>query len=267
MAGKSKSKNVKAHVNLSEREQKMEEAMIAWTGRPDASLLSSPTKNPRKGATKFAKEFGVDPTAFWRRLQPEKFRSRKAYLNTLQALPPAKEAKLVELILEMADRGLPLTHSDIRKYATCLLNSGKRGPPSTLGKNWTGNFLDRHHDVLATHWSSPLDSKRTRALTPEVVRKHFECVRETAEKYGIVPENDYGMDESPMILGFSGKRRVIGRTGAKQQHSRRDGTRDSVTIVETICADGSVLRPTIIFKARAFQKSWGGAEVNPIGAQ
>ncbi|KIO17048.1 hypothetical protein M407DRAFT_33305 [Tulasnella calospora MUT 4182] len=49
-----------------------------------------------------------------------------------------------------------------------------------------------------------------------------------AEQYEINPEKDYGMDESPMILGFAGKQRVLLRP----------------------CADGTVLQPTIIFKAK-----------------
>ncbi len=155
----------------------------------------------------------------------------------------------------------------MRKYAQAILNNGKRAGGLRLGKQWHHNFIDRHQRVLSTHWSSPLDSKRTSSLTAQAVEGHFKCVWETQEKYSIAAELDYGMDESPIILGFSTKKRVIGRAGAKQQHSRRDGNRESLTIVETICADGTTLTPTIIFKGKTFGKDWGGKGNNPIGAQ
>lgn len=262
MVGKAKSANLKGIIKESMRETKMREAAEAyWTSLRNIG--------PKRGTlSKIAREFGVNVSSLWKRIQ-KGHRSRTEFLASRQKLNPKKEASLVEIILECSDRGLPLSHRNIRQYATYMINGGKRrgALKVVLGKNWVPNFLDRHHTVLSTHWSSPLDNKRTSSLTPQVVEGHFRCVKDSTEKYEIIPENDYGMDESPIMLGFSGTRRVVGRTGAKRQHSRRDGSRESLTVVETICADGTVLKPTVIFQGKTFAKDWGGRENNPIDAQ
>lgn len=110
---------------------------------------------------KLAREFDVDYTSLWRHVRPKGQASRTESLGKRQKLSPEKEKQLLELVLEFSSRGLPMTREDIRQYATHMANSRKQGPRVTLGKNWVGNFIDRHHRELTTHWSHPLDSQRT----------------------------------------------------------------------------------------------------------
>lgn len=264
MVGKAQSANRKGFTKNTAREARLNAAVATYAQRDSVTDPAS-----KKTIAKLAQDFDVKYISLWRRLQPQGQRSRTEALAARQKLSPTKEKKLLDIILEFSDRSIPLTRSDIHTYGTYMANSGKQGRSAkvTLGQNWVGNFLDRHHEILSTHWSSPLDSKRTSALTPQAVECHFLCVKETQEKYGIIPENDYGMDESNIMVGFSGKQQVVGRAGAKQQHSRRDGSRESYTVVETICADGTVLKPSIIYKAKQFAKEWGLPENNPIKAQ
>ncbi|KZP07055.1 CENP-B protein, partial [Athelia psychrophila] len=85
--------------------------------------------------------------------------------------------------------------------------------------------------------------------------------REVVDK-GIQPENQYGFDESNFIMGQARKVRVTGRRGAKNTYSQQGGSRQSVTVMVTICADGSALTPTAIFKGTKLLKRWG--DVNPL---
>ncbi|KZV61049.1 hypothetical protein PENSPDRAFT_553930, partial [Peniophora sp. CONT] len=56
---------------------------------------------------------------------------------------------------------------------------------------------------------------------------------------------------------------VIGPVGLKTQHRLRDGSRESLTFMPTICANGTVsLRPTLIFRGSRFQHKW--AEHNSL---
>lgn len=260
MGNRAHSVNRKGLMKNAKREEKLEEAVKAHT-RLKAS--SDPVN-----VAKLAREFDVDYTSLWRWVKSNSQPSKTESLGKRQKLSPSKEKQLLELILEFSSRDIPMRRDDIREYATHMANSRKqRGPKITFGKNWVGNFIDRHHRVLSTHWSHPLDSQWTSALTLQAVQRHFQCVKAMEEKYKIVPENDYGMDESNIISGFSRKQRVVGRRGAKQQNSQRDGARDSYTVVETICADGTVLKPMVIYKAKIFLKEWGMPENNTIGAQ
>jgi hypothetical protein len=73
------------------------------------------------------------------------------------------------------------------------------------------------------------------------------------------------MDETGFMEGQAHKVRVIGRRGAHTTYKRNGGSRKSVTVLVTICADGTVLTPTMTFKGVKLLKRWG--EVNPLKAK
>jgi hypothetical protein len=65
------------------------------------------------------------------------------------------------------------------------------------------------------------------------------------------------MDESGFPPGQTGKKRVVGRCGTKLQHVQGGADKENVTVIVTICADGTVLKPTIIFKGQNMMTKWG----------
>ena len=74
----------------------------------------------------------------------------------------------------------------------------------------------------------------------------------------------YGSDETGILPGGGTTQRVIGRTGKKVQHQQRSGDRENITVIPTICADGTTLKPAVIFKGSGYQVKW--AQENPLGA-
>ena len=78
-------------------------------------------------------------------------------------------------------------------------------------------------------------------------------------KYNIAPENLYNLDEIGYLMGFTQSCRVIYGKDLRQRNGALracDGGREMVTVIETICADGSQLLPMIIFKGDGVQESW-----------
>ena len=69
-------------------------------------------------------------------------------------------------------------------------------------------------------------------------------------KPGIKPENLYGMDETGCPPSNQGTECVVGQRSVKTQHLQEGAACENVTALITICADSTVLRPTIIFKAK-----------------
>ncbi|KAJ6563093.1 hypothetical protein DFH09DRAFT_920423 [Mycena vulgaris] len=67
----------------------------------------------------------------------------------------------------------------------------------------------------------------------------------------------YGMDESGFPPSDQGRQRVVGRRGTKTQHKSGSANRENVTVLVTICADETTLKPTIIFKGHIFLQKWG----------
>ena len=57
---------------------------------------------------------------------------------------------------------------------------------------------------------------------------------------------------------------VIGSQGKTMQHQRREGTHENITVIVTICADGTSIPPAVIFKGQAFLAKW--EPENPLGA-
>lgn len=127
--------------------------------------------------------------------------------------------------------------------------------------NWVFRFLDRHHNKLQTHWGKGLDTQRAKALNPSNVNHWFSLVEEHIVNKGIRPEDIYGMDESGFPLTNTQSRRCVGARGAKLQHTAGSADRENVTAIVTICADGTALCPTIIFKGQNFMQKWGDNNV------
>ncbi|KLO08238.1 DDE-domain-containing protein [Schizopora paradoxa] len=114
----------------------------------------------------------------------------------------------------------------------------------------------RHHDRLCTYWSKPLETQRAKALNPTAVKDWFRIVKEQIVDQGIDPENIYGMDKSGFPPSNQGTQQVVGRAGNKVQHKQGGGSRENVTALVTICADGSTLRPHVIFKGEQLMTRW-----------
>ncbi|KDQ23441.1 hypothetical protein PLEOSDRAFT_1049211, partial [Pleurotus ostreatus PC15] len=77
-------------------------------------------------------------------------------------------------------------------------------------------------------------------------------------KVPITPDLIFGADETGIQEGLSTCEYVYSPKGKNVQHQQRSGKRDNTTSIKTICADGTVLHPTIIFKGNNFQMAWNG---------
>ena len=76
--------------------------------------------------------------------------------------------------------------------------------------------------------------------------------------------NIYGFDESGYPLGRGMKHCTIGKSKSKQHKMQQSGSKEMVTVMVTICADGSNVPPVLIFKGQYFLEKW--CQENPISA-
>jgi hypothetical protein len=83
-----------------------------------------------------------------------------------------------------------------------------------------------------------------------------------SEQYNIQPHNCYNMDEKGFLIGYLQKvRRIFPKALMEKQKllgTSQDGSREWITLLATICADGSSLPPALIYKAVSgdLQDSW-----------
>jgi len=115
------------------------------------------------------------------------------------------------------------------------------------------------------YWSSAMDSSRGRAVNPITKAEYFRLLKDVTEEYDIPDELVYGADETGIQTGVGTTERVIGPAGAKMQHQQRSGNRENITVLPTICADGTSVPPTVIYKGEAFQTKW--LQDNPLDAR
>ncbi|KAJ7759016.1 hypothetical protein DFH07DRAFT_711119, partial [Mycena maculata] len=192
-------------------------------------------------------------------------------------LLPEEAETVIQYAVEVASCGFPLTHRRLKECVDeiCRARMGDAFPEAGVGIQWTQRFCEKHSDRLDTYWTAPLDNKRGRAVNPTTNAQWFDLLEATmAGKLDkefdipvsgeppatvditmeidddqpevfvpILDENTYGTDESGFFAAGSVRERVIAGTGKQWQYQQADGGRENTTVIVTIRADGSALRP------------------------
>jgi hypothetical protein len=96
-----------------------------------------------------------------------------------------------------------------------------------------------------------------KALNPSNVNHWFSLVEEHITNKDILPEDIYDIDESGFPLTNTQSCCCVGPQGVKLQHTAGSAEQENMTGIVTICADGTALCPTIIFKGQNFMQKWG----------
>lgn len=170
-------------------------------------------------------------------------------------LTPAKNRVLLNFTEDQAKRGFPLSHQKLKDRANAILRL-RKGPLFTVGISWVSRWLEIHSEAVSVYWSRGLDRARANGLNPVAVGWYFDTL-EKLDRLGIPPENWYAADETGIMLGQAQKTLVIGPAKQKVQHKQQDAEWEIVTAMETVCADGTYLLCTIIFKGKNLLKKWG----------
>ena len=109
-------------------------------------------------------------------------------------------------------------------------------------------------------WSTPLES----AVNPMTTKAWFELLCETVEKNEVEEELTYGSDEIGTNPAGGQKERIMGKRKPGSQYQQQDGNQENITVIVTVCANGSLTPPAMIFKGQAFQVKW--KQDNPANA-
>jgi hypothetical protein len=107
-----------------------------------------------------------------------------------------------------------------------------------------------------------MDNSRYKADSGRKYSLYFDLLHEKIEQYHIEPRHMYNMDEKGFMLGVVGRsKRIFSRTSYKERKRRstiQDGSREWITLLACICADGSSLEPALIYQSTSgsIQDSW-----------
>ena len=97
-----------------------------------------------------------------------------------------------------------------------------------------------------------LDRQRALAGSPGPIIDYFNKLKGVLKEYNnFLPKDIYNMDEKGFILGMPNRAKVVCRAGRRPPRVAQDGTRELITVIETVCAASFVLLPMVIYKGAA----------------
>jgi hypothetical protein len=215
-----------------------------------ASLKSGESPN----YTNMANKYGVVRSTLTRRHQAVS-QSRAAQSSTRQKPNPQQEQKLVQYIKALTKRHIPPTRKMIRNFASAVAKE-------LVSESWVTRFINRHGIHLISQWATGMDSHRHQADSGDKYSLYFKLLSEKMAQYGVEPRHTYNMDEKGFLIGITGRsKRVFSRQMWEKKEVRaalQDGSREWITLLACVCADGSALPPSLIYQAagKAVQSSW-----------
>ena len=81
-------------------------------------------------------------------------------------------------------------------------------------RDWVSRFVHRH-DEIRSKYTSRYEYQRAKCEDPQVILRWFELVQNTIEKYGILEQDIYNMDETGFQMGVATTSKVIMRLSCK----------------------------------------------------
>jgi hypothetical protein len=200
-----------------------------------------------------AQTYDVPKSTLRRRVKGIEARRDSIPLN--RKLTTIEESTLVEWILSMDQRGLPVRSDSIRQMANLLLQKRSQDSSLTVGQRWVYNFIQRH-DSLQSKYTRKYDYQRAKCEDPTIIRDWFRLVQNTIQKYGIVDNDIYNFDETGFQMGVISTAKVITGTNRGKPVSVQPGNREWATVIDCISSYGWNVPPVIIFEGKVHQSTW-----------
>lgn len=158
-------------------------------------------------------------------------------------------------IKELSKRGLAPTRQMIRNFASTIAKE-------RVSESWVTRFINRHSIHLISRWAAGMDSNCHEADSEDKYKLYFDLLRDKIKAYSIEPRHTYNMDEKGFLTGVIGRlKRVFSRQMWERKEvraARQDGSREWITLLACVCADGTALPPGLIYQAtnKDIQSSW-----------
>jgi hypothetical protein len=125
--------------------------------------------------------------------------------------------------------------------------------PWELSESWVTRFLHRHHLELITRWSTGVDRPHHLADSLIKCNLYFDLLHQKMREHEVEQRFTYNMDGKGFMIGVEGRsKRVFSKTVWVKGGCRvavQDGNRRWITVLPTVCADGTALPTAIIYQA------------------
>jgi len=206
--------------------------------------------------SKIAREFHVPYQRLRSRLQ-----GHSCHLNTRpvnRTLDNSQEEALKNWIFHLDETHFAPTIKQIQNCANAILVRSHTGPtqPPQVSKMWTYRFIKKLPPEFQRRKQKPMDRKRLDSEDISNVVVWYDRLLALIKRYQIQPRDIYNFDEIGFLEGQGRTQAVVTRNSVRNENLPSSFSRNSLTIIECISADGSVLPPFIIFKGKELMEDW-----------
>jgi hypothetical protein len=198
-----------------------------------------------------AATYKVSKTILARRLRGGT--SREDYMLGNKKLSHLEEEVIVQNILKLDAQGLSPSISLVKEMADTICKARGALP---VRVNWPNTFIKRT-PRLQVKLGRTYECQRKLCEDPQVIRGWFELIKNTINKYGIIPEDMYNFDEAGFQMGQISASKVVtdaDRLGRPKQV--KPTNTEWVTLIQGACADGSTVPPFLVLKGKEFNHAW-----------
>jgi len=216
-----------------------------------ALALQALQRNPKLTLNRAAAIYEV-PRARLRR-RSTGIPSRADWVPKQRKLSDLEEQTIIEYVLDLDSRGFPPRLAGVEEMANRLLTEREAQP---VGKHWASNFIKRHLELQMRSFRK-YDYKRAQCEDPALIRQWFSLVENTMAKYGIGSNDLYNFDETGFLMGMIRSGMVV--TGAERRgnpKSIQPGSREWVTVIQAINAEGWAVPPLIVVAGQYHLATW-----------
>ncbi|KAJ8952784.1 hypothetical protein NQ318_008101, partial [Aromia moschata] len=156
-----------------------------------------------------------------------------------------------------AEWRFPLKSNDVRGVVQQYLNklgvTERRFKDNLPGLDWFKSFMKRHPELTI---KLAENTKRVRAGLIQEYFQHLEQSIANIPPFNIINYDETNFADDP------GSVKVVTKRGAKHTHRTIDSSKSSTTVMFAIAADGTLLPPYVVYKAKHSYEGWtqGGIE-------
>lgn len=105
-------------------------------------------------------------------------------------------------------------------------------------------------------WCVSLDSVCAKSANSTNIGHFYDLLHHTLTKNNISTHIIWNFDKTGCPIGGSKKGKVVGATETTYQTQQQDASKENMTVMCCVCADGTNVSPVVIFKGQYFLKKW-----------
>ena len=179
-----------------------------------------------------------------------------------QLFSPGEERAIAEHCIQMADQNFPISHDLLKRLAQDILNARFQSSVDHLdrrqvGQDWVDRFLKRNPDIKTKFVRYQERSRLAISNNVELQLDFLKQLANLVRRLKVKEEDIWNCDEKGITMGRqSMKSKVIVRAGTAKPTAGCDGTREFVSVLETVSAGGQVIPPFIVWTGSIHTESY-----------